>query len=242
MTRLQEAQTLREAAFNGSVAHTTRLKFGAWSLLKLLGMKGAIKQPVVISSRELGEELGVSQQMADNYLMDLAARGLIHRTLISRKQHLTVTGPGIEVLHSEYMSLKAVFDGVDHTELTGTVVSGVGEGRYYLSKAGYVAQFRKELGYKPFPGTLNVKLDISLIHAIEGLRQTGGIRIEGFQAEGRTFGGATCFKARLNGNECHLIIPDRTHYKDVLEFMNPKNMRRTYHFKDGEKVAVEVFR
>jgi len=38
-------------------------------------------------------------------------------------------------------------------------VSGKGEGRFYSSKRKYAEQFSENLGFLPYPGTLNVKLD-----------------------------------------------------------------------------------
>ncbi|EQD41924.1 Riboflavin kinase, CTP-dependent, archaeal domain protein, partial [mine drainage metagenome] len=67
-----------------------------------------------------------------------------------------------------------------------------------------------------------------------------GIRIDGFQASGRTFGGATCFSARLNGHPCHLIHPDRTHYRDVVEFVAADCLRDALRVADGDVVRVEL--
>ena len=35
----------------------------------------------------------------------------------------------------------------------------MGEGSYYMSLKGYKKQFKEKLGYEPFPGTLNLKLE-----------------------------------------------------------------------------------
>ena len=67
-----------------------------------------------------------------------------------------------------------------------------------------------------------------------------GIRIDGFQASGRTFGGATCFPARMNGHACHLIHPDRSHHKDVVEFVAPDCLRESLPVRDHDVVEVDV--
>ncbi len=219
-----------------------RLSLGALHLLKELGLKGAVAHPVLISSREAGALLGVSQQMAANYLLDLTHRGYVKRALGARKQHVTITREGLGVLRREYADLKQIFGATGCLRLSGAVVSGVGEGRYYLSKDGYVRQFETQLGYTPFPGTLNVKLSGEALLTVEEIRVLGGVRIEGFEAEGRTFGGVTCYAARLNGEECHLIVPDRTHYEDVLEFIASRNLRKVLALADGDRVAMELLR
>ena len=38
-------------------------------------------------------------------------------------------------------------------------MSGKAEGRFYPSKRKYAEQFSENLGFLPYPGTLNVKLD-----------------------------------------------------------------------------------
>lgn len=222
------------------VPDKVRLTQGAWELLKLLASKGAITEPVRMSSREIGELLSVSQQTADNYLVALEVQGYLSRTLIARKQQLTVTAEGVQALRSNFLDLKAIFEKAQNRTFSGTVVSGVGEGRYYLSKKGYTDQFVAHLGYLPFPGTLNVRLDGKSSSPLEEVRRLHGIRIEGFEAEGRTFGGATCYSARLAGADCHLILPDRTHYQNVFEFIAPKSLRKSLRLKDGTEVPIEV--
>ena len=67
-----------------------------------------------------------------------------------------------------------------------------------------------------------------------------GLRIDGFEASGRTFGGATCFPARLNGHPCHLIHPDRSHYQDVVEFIAAERLRDVLALHDDDPVHVEL--
>jgi riboflavin kinase len=219
-----------------------RLALGAVNLLKMLALKGAASHPIAISSREVGDALGVSQQTADNYMVDLAKRGLVKRALGGRKQHLTLTPDGVDALKSDYLELKEIFETGRPILFKGHVVSGVGEGRYYLSKKGYVDQFRSKLGYSPFPGTLNIRPDPEHLTVIDRVRALPGVRVDGFRAESRTFGGATCYEARLNDTICHLILPDRTHYQDILEFISPKNMRKVLGLEDGDTVSLEILR
>lgn len=211
-------------------------------LLKLLAARGADRSAVSLSSREIGELLGVSQQTADNYLVDLAELGLINRTLGERKPRLRLTPAGVDRLRGEYRELQRIFESPGPLKLRGLVVSGLGEGRYYLSKPGYVAQFESKLGYTPFPGTLNVRLPRDEATVVAELKKVPGIVIGGFEAEGRSFGGAHCHVARVAGHTCHLIIPDRTHYTDVLEFIAPVNLRLALKLKDQSEVAIEVER
>lgn len=217
-----------------------RLKSEELQLLRRIAEAGGEHTPVVLTSKEAGAEVGVSQQAADRYLVRLADLGYLTRTLAARRQRLTVTPAGLERLRHEYHSLRRIFEGPARLRFSGAVVSGLGEGGYYLSQPGYVSQFSERLGYKPYRGTLNVRLTPREITKTGVLQHWKGIRIDGFQASGRTFGGATCYPARLNGRKCHLIAPDRSHYQDVVEFIAPVYLRGALHLKDQDRVTVEL--
>jgi riboflavin kinase, archaea type len=209
-------------------------------LLRLLAHAGADHTPVVLTSGEVGERLGVSQQAAARYLVELERRELVVRSLASRRQRLHLTPAAKELLRSEYRGYRRIFEGPGHLGIGGEVASGLGEGRYYLSQPGYVLQFTERLGYPPYPGTLNVRLRPAEIRRLAVLKDWTGVRIDGFEAGGRTFGGATCFSARLNGRACHLIRPDRSHYQDVVEFIAPVRLRTSLRLKDGDRVTAEL--
>jgi riboflavin kinase, archaea type len=217
-----------------------RMRSEELRLLRFLAHGGAQRTPVEITSREVGEHLEVSQQAADRYLVDLAKQGLISRSLGARKQRLTLTPAGVEVLRKEFHAYRRVFEGPSRLRFSGQVASGLGEGRYYLSQPGYILQFQERLGYTPYPGTLNIRVDPKELLRIDGLRDWDGVRIDGFQASGRTFGGATCYGGRINGRPCHLIRPDRSHYQDVVELIAPESLRESLSVHDGDSVAVEV--
>ncbi len=209
-------------------------------MLRLLAQLGADHTAVVMTSREVGEQIGVSQQAADRYLVALEKRGLLSRALAQRRQRLLLTPAAMELLRAEFHAYRRIFEGPARVAFEGKVASGLGEGRYYLSQPGYVVQFTERLNYAPYPGTLNVRVTEAAVRKVGLVAHWKGIRIDGYQASGRTFGGATCFAARLNGHPCHLIHPDRTHYKDVVEFVAPDFLREALGVRDDDTVKVEL--
>jgi riboflavin kinase, archaea type len=217
-----------------------RPKGEALAVLKLLAQLGADETPVVLTSREVGDRLGVSQQAADRYLVTLEKRALITRSLAQRRQRLLLTPAALDLLRAEFHSYRRIFEGPAKIHFTGKVASGLGEGRYYLSQPGYVVQFTERLGYAPYPGTLNVRLTGDAMRKVALVAHWSGLRIDGFQTSGRTFGGATCFPARMNGRACHLIHPDRSHYKDVVEFVAPDCLREALGLKDTDTVTIDL--
>ncbi len=208
--------------------------------LRLLAHAGADHTPVVVTSGEVGERLGVSQQAAARYLVELERRGLVVRSLANRRQRLQLTPAAMELLRAEYRDYRRLFEGPARATISGEVASGLGEGRYYLSQPGYVVQFTERLGYSPYPGTLNVRVRASESRRLAVLRDWNGLRIDGFEAGGRTFGGATCYPAKLNGRRCHLIRPDRSHYQDVIEFVAPERLRSRLRLQDGDVVKADL--
>jgi riboflavin kinase, archaea type len=210
------------------------------AVLKVLAQLGADHTEVVLSSREVGEQIGVSQQAADRYLVALEKKGLIARSLAQRRQRLVLTPAALALLRTEYHTYRRIFEGPAKVSFAGTVTSGLGEGRYYLSQPGYVVQFSERLGYSPYPGTLNVRLSGAALRRVAVVADWKGIRIDGFQASGRTFGGATCFVARTGGRACHLIRPDRSHYQDVVEFVASVRLRDALSLKDDDRVEIDV--
>ncbi len=116
----------------------------------------------------------------------------------------------------------------------GRVFSGVGEGGFYVSI--YSKQFRRSLGFTPYPGTLNVRLD----HPLD-LSPCKSIRVEPPEIPGARLGGVLALPARLNGVDVYIVRPEITVYKgDVVEFIAPKYLRGLLGLRDGDEVEIEV--
>ncbi len=219
---------------------TNRSRSEELRVLRALAVAGADRGTIEVTSREVGRQIGMSQQAADRRLLALERAGDIARTVHGRRPRLSLTAQGIDALRAEYQSLRRIFEGPSRLELHGIVVSGLGEGRYYLSQPGYAEQFPSRIGYAPFPGTLNVRLDGEMRRRAAMVKQWTGIRIDGFQASGRTFGGAMCIPAKIGGSPGHLIRPDRTHYEDVVEFVAPVSLREKLKLIDASPVDIEL--
>jgi riboflavin kinase len=210
--------------------------------LKEIALKGGLKGPVWVSSQSLGGALGTSPQTASRRLQSLERHQLLSRSVNPDGQYVTVTRTGEEILRHEYADYCRVFgNGREEFILQGTVISGLGEGRYYMSLAPYVQQFAEKIGFAPYPGTLNIRLESSSLQVRKRLDQLEWVQIKGFSAEGRTFGDARCLPCRIDGIPCGIVIPGRTHYPDdVLELIAPVSLRESLRVKDMDEVKVEV--
>ena len=208
--------------------------------LKHIALRGGLKDFVALSSRELGEALAVSQQSASQRILELLNDGLIQRDLASRKQRVKIVAKGLETLQREYADYLRIFELRDKIAITGRATSGLGEGAFYMRQKGYKEQFRKKLGFEPYEGTLNLKVSGSELPKLILLLGEKGIPIDGFEAAGRTFGGAKVFRAQVKGVGCAVILPIRTHHTDVLEVISKEFLRNRLGIADGDPVALDV--
>lgn len=208
--------------------------------LKAIALLGGMKEYVGLSSRELGRTIGVSQQSASQRILELIKEGLVARDLATRRQRMRLTPKGIDVLRKEYADYQRVFESKETLTVSGVVSSGLGEGAFYMRQKGYRDQFRKKLWFEPYEGTLNLKVPGAELAKLEILRQNPGIEISGFEAGGRTFGGAKCFLATLSHVEGAVILPIRTHHSDVIEFISKVHVRPALGLEDGDPVEMVV--
>ena len=187
----------------------------------------------------------MSQQSASRYLIELVEKGYLERKLAQGGQVVTIMNKGIAVLRRESSEYGLIFGSQKEIEMEGTLETGLGEGGYYISKRGYMEQFEKRLGWRPFEGTFNLRLEENEVPKIEAMKAAEGILIEGFEQESRTFGKAWLFKCVLiNGSkkveECAVISPKRTHYRRVIEVISPVYLRDELKAKDGGSFVVQI--
>lgn len=206
-----------------------------------LALLNAIQEPTKVSAMDFALRLNVSPMTASRRLKELEEGGFIARTLGGRSPAIVVTQKGAETLKQRYLEYKSVFEAVPFIKLTGTIVAGLGEGRYYLSIRGYTKQFEIQLGFSPYPGTLNVKLDQESASARVRLDSREPIYITSFRSNNRTFGGIRCYRAIISEIEGAVIIPDRSHYQsDVIETIAPVSIKETLNRENGDPVEVVV--
>ena len=215
-----------------------------FTLLKLAEM-GAHRRTAKISTEYLAEKLGISQQTASRYLIELERKGWIQRTITPEGSLIKIDDKGTRELQKLYSNLRFLIEAAYPPSITleGTVFTGLGEGAYYILKEHYRKQFIEKLGFDPYPGTLNLKLttDYDLKTHTE-LEAYPAVEIQGFKNEDRTFGLVKCYPATI-GNKVKgaLISALRSHYdSSVVEVIAPVCLRKHLNLKDGYKVKVEI--
>ena len=209
--------------------------------LKELALLGAIKNKIEISSLELAKQIDSSQQTASRYLLELDKKEMIIREMGIKKQLIKITSGGIEALREEHSQYQQIFELTDRIYFKGVVVSGLGEGRYYTEQNGYVTQFKEKLGIVPYPGTLNVEIEYVERNKLRLLKNHNAIIVDEFETDNRTFGGVRCFHAKINESDGSIVLPLRSHYSNVLEFISPHFLREKLKLKDGDDVKIVIY-
>ncbi len=222
----------------------TELKIQDILTLSYLLSKGAKHNYVTITTSSLGKNIKKSQQTASKHLLELEQNQFIERIISGRNISVKITPKGFsEMIKLSSILQKSLDSSPSHIELKGTLVSGMGEGAYYMALKGYTQQFKSKIGYIPFPGTLNVRLD-KKIHqeAIKQFETLEGVKINSFSDGKRTYGWVKCFKGKLNNSiNCELIILERTHHGDsIIELISKVCIRKTGKLKDGSKVTIKI--
>lgn len=206
--------------------------------------KGARHNFVTMTTSSLGKNINKSQQAASKYMLELENAGFIDRIISGRNTSVKITSKGYSELVKLSTELQKSLESYQsHVELKGKVMSGMGEGAYYMSLTGYTKQFKSKIGYVPFPGTLNVKLDKKeYTEAVRQFEALDGNIIEGFSDGQRTYGWVKCFDAKLNHSiKCQLIRLERTHHDtSIVELISKTNLRKSSKITDGSKVTITV--
>ena len=206
--------------------------------------KGARYNFVQITTTELGKSIKKSQQSASKHILELENGGFIDRLITGRHLSVKITQKG----YSELVKLHSILGSSlnlspSHIVLNGSVISGLGEGAYYMSLKGYTKQFKAKIGYVPFPGTLNIKLNqLQATQIIQQLDEIENMTLDPFFDGKRTYGWVKCFHVTLNDSiKCELIRLERTHHDNsVIELISKNNLRKTSKLKTGSKVMIEI--
>jgi riboflavin kinase len=204
--------------------------------------KQGLHEEVRMSTSRLAERIGLSQQSASRIMKDMENSGLVSRKVFADGQVVRIEGRGLELLKERYSQLNSIFS-KKKIAISGELVSGVGEGKYYIGLKGYKKQFKDKLNFIPYSGTLNIKVDQKTGREIIALSEF--IMIDGFKTKKRSFGGLKCAKAKIEHGKHQILAavikPFRTvHGDDILEIVAPFFLREKLKLKDGDNVRLVV--
>lgn len=205
-------------------------------IMAKIATKSGFYKTLETSTGQLSQQLQVSQQTVSRRLRELETLGFIKRELRANGMDLRLTVQGKKALEQEYTLLKAVFESPKEM-LEGKVISGDGEGAYYVKQ--YSEKIQSCLGFTPYPGTLNVHVGGEARALF--INKLNGCKVEKFKTKEREFGGIDCYSIRIGELEAGIIVPHRTrHGNDVLEIVAPVYLRGHFSLKDHDPLELQA--
>lgn len=206
-------------------------------LLLYLTKKTALHGEFASSTGAIAAELSISQQTVSRKLQEFAEAGFLVRNVRPSGVTLQLTEKAKEKVARFYGDLQTLFS--QQKTLKGVVKNGLGEGRFYMSQEQYKKQFQSILGFVPYPGTLNLKVDKSAAAAFLAAKHQHDIA--GFATKERTFGGLKCYPVVLAKKmKGAIIIPDRSmRALDTVEIIAPIYLRQILKLENGTEVIVK---
>ncbi len=121
--------------------------------------------------------------------------------------------------------------------IKGTIFSGKSQGAKFIRLPWVRRQIKRKLGFNPYPGTLNVKLEDAASFQT-AIQKAEPIKIA--PAPGFYLG--KCFKAiAAKRPTCAIVIPQIPDYpEDTVELIAPANLRKALGLKDGDTIEIEM--
>ena len=192
-------------------------------VLLFLAENGAAAAPVRASTTAIAERVHASQQTVSRWVRELEKDGQVKRA----RRGLSITSQGMRTLSRYAVRPPA------RREFRGVVFSGFRDGARFMPL--YAPKIRSLLGYEPYAGTLNIKLDVP--HAL-----SGGMRVAPFEIRGVQCGGVALLPCLIGGKaRGAIVLPERTHYgNNVLEIIAPVRLRRSLRLRNGSEVVVQL--
>ena len=122
-------------------------------------------------------------------------------------------------------------------KIEGEVTTGLGKAAFFLSQEFYTREFEKNLGFVPFPGTLNIVVSDDHLDEINKIKDA----CENLIKPDEGFGAVKYIEAILNDEvNGAIVFPAKTtHEENYLEFISENRLRDELNLEDGDVVSLE---
>ena len=128
----------------------------------------------------------------------------------------------------------------EHLIISGTVVSGTRKAAFFTQLDWVQSQCLQQLGFEPFPGTLNLRIaeqDQPLASRVLNFPGLPLVPPDGTSCAGRVY---PVYIGTIPGA---IVLPEgsvRVHDTGVLEVLAPVSLREALHLEDGDLVSLAV--
>lgn len=130
--------------------------------------------------------------------------------------------------------------------LKGKIVSGAKKAAFFTQLDWVLEQCLEKLGFKPFPGTLNVEILPECLLGAESIQEEKGIELippEPNDPIDSTFCTAQVLPVSIQGIGGAIIIPEekvKIHDKNIIEALAPVNLKDALNVDDGDIITLTI--
>ncbi|MEW6663357.1 MAG: HAD-IA family hydrolase [Bacillota bacterium] len=123
-------------------------------------------------------------------------------------------------------------------KLSGIVTSGRGEAVLFTGLAWVVEQCRTKLGFRPFPGTLNLKINSEELSTVREITLREGVSLVPPTDD---FCEARCLPVKIKGILGALVLPLVSgYYQGVVEVIAPVKLKDVLGITDGDELVLDI--
>jgi riboflavin kinase len=124
-------------------------------------------------------------------------------------------------------------------KITGVIETGAGKGSFFVGLDWVVHQFEEQMGFKPFPGTLNVRLNEGDLAQAQSFFDKKDFDLV---PKDPAFCRAGVKRLTVNGVPAAAVFPSqdvRIHDNRVIEIIAGCHIKETLNLHDGDEVTLE---
>ncbi len=124
--------------------------------------------------------------------------------------------------------------------LTGKIVSGIKQGAFFTQLDWVQEQCLEKLGFKPYPGTLNLEIAHENMAIIEALKPQEGVELV---PPDSNFCSGFVFPITVEGISGAIVAPAedvRVHGKNIIEIISHLGLKDALGVKDGDWVTLTI--
>jgi len=124
--------------------------------------------------------------------------------------------------------------------IAGKIISGAGQGAFFTQLDWVQEQCLEKLGFKPYPGTLNIQIHEEMVPVIETLPQEQIIELI---PPDSNFCSGKVFPVVVEGLPAAVVLPEedvRVHGKNIIEIISNVRLKDALGLKDGDSITIMI--
>lgn len=129
--------------------------------------------------------------------------------------------------------------------LKGRVVSGAKKAAFFTQLDWVLKQCSEKLGFKPFPGTLNIELLPESLLDVESIQEEKGIELVPPDPIDSAFCTAQVLPILIEEVDAAIIILEekvKVHGRNIIEVIAPMSLKDALNIDDGDTVTLIIKR